>query len=99
MHFSQINYVDLKALDQATAIFYAVVSIVVLSGVRYLKANAYFKYFAVSLSLVFISTAAYTLNPLAPRQFASIEYAVLLLSMIPIVLAAYKYRRMVKEAK
>lgn len=91
---SQLSLHSLAPNDSVIAIFCVSIALLVAAiGVRDLKDNYYFKYFAASFSLFFVSTAASILKSLDPRPIGLLEDIALLLSVFSIVLAAWRFRR------
>ncbi|MBE0446976.1 MAG: hypothetical protein IBX64_02530 [Actinobacteria bacterium] len=99
MELNQLNSFDLAPNDEVIATFCIAISLLAAIGVRYLKENPYFRYFAASFSFFFISTAASALKSLDPVPLEFIEHITLLLSALPITMAAYRYRKVAEELK
>ncbi|OIO85413.1 MAG: hypothetical protein COW32_06490 [Candidatus Aquicultor secundus] len=90
------NQLDLHSLtpnDSVIAIFCVAIALLAVMGVRHFKDNHYFKYFAVSFSFFFISTAASILKSLDPGPLGLVENITLIFSALPVVLAALRFRR------
>ncbi len=90
------NQFDLQSLtpnDSVIAIFCVAMALLAVMGIRHLKDNHYFKYFAASFSFFFISTAASIVKSLNPGFLGLVEDLTLMFAALSVVLAALRFRR------
>ena len=93
MKTEQLNTIVLAPNDDIIAVFCIAIAILAILSTLFLKENPYFKFFALSFSMFFVSTAASILKSLQPAAMQAVEHTTLLAAAASLALAAYNYRQ------
>jgi hypothetical protein len=97
MKTEQLNTIVLAPNDDIIAVFCIAIAILAILSTLFLKENPYYKFFALSLSMFFFSTAASVLKSLQPISMQAVEHITLLAAAASLALAAYNYRQTVGD--
>lgn len=99
MKTAQLETVILAPNDDIIALFCIAIAVMALLSTLFLKENPYFKFFALSFSMFFVSTAASTLKSLQPVMLQGIEHFTLLIAAASLFAAAYRYWYTVEDGE